>query len=257
VGAGDIAICGSAGAQATARLLDGIFGIVFTLGDNVYPYGSHDLFRDCYDPTWGRHRARTRPSPGNHDFQQDGGAGYYAYFGSNAGPAGLGYYSYPAGGWHVVSLNSTLHSSRGTPQYEWLRTDLAANRSPCILAYWHHPLFTSGPNGSHPHMREIWELLHEAGADVVLNGHDHLYERFAPQDAHGRLDPVRGIREFIVGTGGGTLYQVRAPHPNSEVRDSGTFGVLRLTLRARGYDWEFVPVQGQSFRDFGSAPCVQ
>ncbi|HEX7779362.1 MAG TPA: metallophosphoesterase, partial [Vicinamibacterales bacterium] len=202
-GAGDIGECGSAGPEATARLLDGIDGTVFTAGDNAYPRGSAAEFANCYDPTWGRHKHRTRPTPGNHDYEGDPNAlAYYDYFGENAGPRGLGYYSYPVGSWRVYSLNSELIGSAAGGQAQWLREELARFPTPCAAAVWHKPLFTSGPNGPNPHMQETWRILYNANVDVVLNGHDHVYERFAPQDPDGRPDNARGIRQFTVGTGG-------------------------------------------------------
>ena len=256
VGAGDIAACGSGEAEATARLLDGLPGTVFTLGDNVYMEGSAQTYRDCYGPTWGRHRARTRPTAGNHDWNSDGGAAYFDYFGPAAGPRGLGYYSYELGSWHILALNSNLHGNAGSAQHAWVQADLTANRSQCTLAYWHHPRFSSGPNGSDTNMRDIWRLLQNAGAELVLSGHDHGYERFAPQDADGRLDPARGIRQFVVGTGGYRLYEQRGGLPNVDMRDDRTWGVLNLTLHPSGYTWEFVPIAGQSFRDNGTAACT-
>jgi len=239
--------------QATARLLDTIGGTVFALGDNAYFQGTRENYRDCYEPTWGRHKARTRPVPGNHEYESPGAAPYFEYFGVNAGPVGLGYYSYEVGSWHVIALNSNINVSASSTQAGWLRSDLAAQSTTrCSLAYWHHPLFSSGPNGDNAQMRDVWRILQEAGVDVVLSGHDHLYERFAPQDQDGRPDAVRGIRQFTVGTGGAVLYSVAAPRPNSEVRISA-FGVLRLTLAPDRYDWEFVPVSGA--RDAGTATC--
>ncbi|HEU5097776.1 MAG TPA: metallophosphoesterase [Roseiflexaceae bacterium] len=256
VGAGDIALCGSDGAEATARLLDGIEGMVFTLGDNAYEAGTPEQFRDCYDPTWGRHKARTRPSPGNHDYGTPGAAGYYDYFGEQAGPERRGYYSFDLGAWHIVSLNSEIAAGPESAQAQWLRDDLAAHPAACTLAYWHKPLFSSGSvHGNDPHMRAIWQILASAGADVVLGGHDHVYERFAPQDADGAADP-QGMREFVAGAGGSNLYGIGQVQPNSEVRGTGTFGVLKLTLHATSYDWEFVPVEGGAFSDAGSAACV-
>jgi hypothetical protein len=241
-----------ANAEATARLLDGIGGTVFTLGDHAYFQGTAQEFRDCYDPTWGRHRARTRPVPGNHDYESPVAAPYFAYFGASAGPTGLGYYSFDLGAWHVVAMNSNIAIQAGSAQWSWLRQDLAANRSKCLLAYWHHPLFTSGPDGSTTAVRDIWRLLYEAGAELVLNGHEHLYERFAPQDPDGRSDAGQGIRQIIVGTGGAVLYSPLAPVANSDVRLSA-FGVLKLTLVTDGYQWEFVPVSGRA--DAGAASC--
>lgn len=244
------------GADATASLLDGIEGVVFTTGDHAYDSGTAREFRNCYGPTWGRHRARTRPSPGNHDYRTAGAAPYYAYFGENAGPPGRGYYSYDVGAWHIVSLNSNLRAEARSEQERWLRTDLVAHPTRCTLAYWHHPVFSSGPHGNSPRMLALWSVLYEFGVDVVVNGHDHHYERFAPQAPDGALDLSRGIREFIVGTGGADLYDVHTPRANSEVQNDTTWGVLKLTLRAASYDWEFIPVAGETFRDKGTASCV-
>jgi hypothetical protein len=253
-GAGDIGLCGSPAVAATAQLLDRVPGIVFTTGDNAYPNGSAANFRDCYEPHWGRHKDRTLPTPGNHDYETPGAAGYYNYFGSSAGPSGLGYYSYDAGSWHVIAVNSEIPVSTGSAQLQWLRADLQANRSPCTVAYWHRPLFTSGPNGPHPQMHELWRTLHEFNADLVITGHDHLYERFAPQDPDGRRDTARGIRQITVGTGGGPLYTPVTSAPNSE-RLGSVHGILKLTLSDGTYHWEFVPVPGASFSDAGQGSC--
>ena len=256
VGAGDIASCDERGDEKTARLLDGIAGTVFTVGDNAYESGRAREYRRCYDPTWGRHKARTRPAPGNHDYRSSGGAPYYDYFGEKAGPAGRGYYSYDRGAWHVISLNSNVAAEEGSPQYEWLREDLAANPSECTVAYWHHAVFSSGEHGNDPTMAQIWKLLDESGVDVALVGHDHDYERFAPQNYDGTADP-NGIRQFVVGTGGRHLRPFVNVQDNSEVRDSNTHGVLKLTLHATSYDWKFVPESGKTFSDSGTAaPCV-
>jgi hypothetical protein len=194
VGAGDIAACGSDGAEATARLLDQIEGTVFTLGDNAYESGTAEQFRDCYDPTWGRHKARTRPSPGNHDYVTPGAAAYYDYFGESAGPERRGYYSFELGAWHIVSLNSEIDAGPDSAQAQWLATDLAAHPVACTLAYWHKPIFSSGSvHGNDPHMRPIWNILARAGADVVLSGHDHIYER---------TKPLQGVQYFVTGGGG-------------------------------------------------------
>jgi acid phosphatase type 7 len=253
VGAGDVAMCGIPEVEMTARLLDGIPGTVMALGDLAYPRGSANDFATCYEPTWGRVKGRTRPAPGNHDYETPGAAAYYAYFGENAGPAGLGYYSYRAGAWLVLSLNSNIPAGPDSPQAAWVRATLASNPAPCALAYWHHPVFSSGPNGSSAVMRDIWTILQQGGADVVVSAHDHLYERFAPQDAAGRADP-RGLREFVAGTGGAHLYAPKAIIRNSEVISS-THGVLKLTLKAESYEWQFVPIAGKSFIDFGTAAC--
>ena len=254
VGAGDIGVCGSSAAAATGQLLDRVGGTVFTTGDNAYPNGSEANFRDCYEPHWGRHRARTRPVPGNHEYEAGGGAPYFSYFGDNAGPFGLGYYSYRAGPWHVVALNSEVPSGPGSAQMQWLRTELSGARSQCTLAYWHKPLFSSGPHGPNASMREIWRVLYEFDADVVISGHDHLYERFAPQDPDGRADSMRGIRQFTVGTGGAALYGPRGSAPNSQAFGSVN-GVLKLTLADGSYQWEFLPIPGAAFSDAGVGQC--
>ena len=264
VGAGDIANCditGGSGAQATARLLDRIPGTVFTVGDHAYPSGTAKQFKECYDLSWGRHKARTRPSPGNHDYLTGNGKPYYDYFGDIAGPERRGYYSYKLGDWHIISLNSFIPADRGSDQIEWLRKDLSDNRTACTLAYWHTPAFSSGPHGSEAQtttrVLELWRVLYEFGADVVINGHDHDYERFAPQDPKGKPDPKKGIREFVVGTGGGGLYDFRQVRPNSEARSNRSYGVLKLTLGATDYTWQFVPGAGEPFQDTGTSPCVQ
>jgi acid phosphatase type 7 len=255
VGAGDIATCPSAEDEATADLLDDINGTVFTSGDNAYPDGTETNFENCYEPSWGRHKARTYPSPGNHEYHIPGASGYFDYFGAAAGDPSEGYYSYNLGDWHVVVLNSNIAAESGSAQHEWLRADLASNRASCTVAYWHHPLFSSGHHGNQPSMKPTWEALYAANVDVVVNGHDHAYERFAPQDPSGAADTTRGIREFVVGTGGAELRPFKTMQPNSEVRNADTHGVLKLTLNANSYDWEFVPVTGESFTDSGSDSC--
>lgn len=256
-GAGDIALCGKylEGAEATARLLDSIPGPVFTAGDNTQASGTAAEFRDCFGPTWGRHLSRIRPSPGNHDYGTQDAGPYFEYFGAMAGPPGRGYYSYDLGAWHIVSLNSNVSTSPGSPQIAWLRADLEANRHrACTAAYWHHPLVSSGTNGGSRHVRDIWEVLYEYGVEIVMNGHDHIYQRYAPQDPSARLDPARGIRQFVVGTGGCYVYGIERPQPNVEA-EASVHGVLRLTLRPDGYDWEFVAVPGAGFSDRGSGAC--
>ena len=254
VGAGDIANCNLiGGAHATAALLDGIAGTVFTLGDHAYEQGTAEDFRRCYEPTWGRHKARTRPTPGNHDYRTNRGRPYFEYFGAAAGSDERGYYSFDLGDWHIISLNSSLPRPA---QVKWLREDLAAHPVDCVLAYWHAPVYSSGPHTADTAMREIWSILYKAGADVVLNGHDHIYERFAPQDDKGRADAEHGIREFIAGTGGGGVYKIGKIASNSEVRNNNAYGVLKLTLSPGRYAWEFVPIPGAQFRDEGTASCV-
>jgi hypothetical protein len=256
VGAGDIAKCEIlGGAISTARLLDHIPGTVFTAGDNAYDTGSAEDFEKCYNPTWGRHKARTRPTPGNHDWRADRGRSYFAYFGENAGPPGLGYYSYDLGAWHIISLNSVIDARENSDQGRWLKADLETAASDCILAYWHAPLFSSGPHGSDRSVRDLWRLLYDAGAEIIINGHDHDYERFAPQNPDGKADPDRGIREFVVGTGGGGVYRFKPPVRNSEIRDNSTYGVLKLTLSPGRYAWEFVPATAGGFSDSGTGTC--
>ncbi|MEA2585861.1 MAG: acid phosphatase type 7 [Thermomicrobiales bacterium] len=259
VGAGDIASCSSDNDEATARLLDGIGGTIFTLGDNVYSDGTAKQFADCYNPTWGRHKHRTRPASGNHDYHTDAAAGYFGYFGAVAGNPTEGWYSYDLGDWHIVVLNSNCGDvggcDSGSPQERWLRADLASNPALCTLAYWHHPRFSSGEHGDDKNVSAFWEALYDAGADVVLSGHDHHYERFAPQDPDGRNDSERGIVSFVVGTGGRSLRDSDDTKRNSVVRDSETYGVIELTLRPDGYGWRFVPVEGQTFTDVGSGAC--
>jgi hypothetical protein len=247
-------MCGLPGAEATARLLDRIAGTVFTTGDNAYPSGTETDFRTCYGPTWGRHRERTRPTPGNHDYETPGAAAYFAYFGANAGPPGLGYYTYTAGSWQVIALNSEIDVGAGSPQGLWLRSILQQGGAICSVAYWHRPLFNSGQHGESGDLRAVWRVLSEFGVDLVINGHEHFYERFAPQTPDGVLDRARGIRQFTVGTGGGHLLPVAAGRANSEMIGSA-WGVLVLTLNDGSYQWEFRPVAGASFSDTGVGEC--
>jgi hypothetical protein len=260
VGAGDIADCKVLSPAAkTAVLLDHIEGTVFTLGDDAYENGTAREFADCYGPTWGRHKARTRPAVGNHEYRTAHASAYYDYFGSAAGDRTKGYYSYDLGAWHILVVNSNCAEvggcNAGSPQEQWVRTDVAAHPAPCTLAMWHHPRYSSGEHGDDRTMHDIWQALYEGGAEVVLSGHDHDYERFSPQDADSKPDPVRGIRQFVAGTGGRDLYKWEHRDVDSEVKNNQTFGVLKLTLHPDGYDWEFIPVEGESFRDSGSAKC--
>jgi acid phosphatase type 7 len=259
VGAGKIGACDTLGDEDTARLLDGIPGTVFTAGDNAFSDGTVAQFQDCYDPTWGRHKARTMPAPGKHDYDTVGASGYFGYFGATAGAPAKGYYSYDRGVWHIVSLNSMCEKVGGceatSPMLTWLEQDLAANPRACTLAYFNHSLFSSGHHGNQTKVRPIWDVLHAANADVVMNGRDHDYERFAPQDPSGAADPARGIREFVVGTGGAHHVPFETVQPNSEVRNANTYGVLKLTLHQSSYEWQFVPVEGQTFTDSGTTNC--
>lgn len=251
VAAGDIASCSSSYRdEATAKLVERISGTVLTLGDQAYPDGSTANYR-CYDASWGKFKSRTRPTPGNHEYHASGARPYFAYFGSRAGPWGKGYYSFNLGSWHIVSLNSEKLSSA---QESWLKSDLAANRNKCALAFWHKPLFTSGRHAPATEMRSLFRILYNAGADIVLSGHNHQYERFAPQTPDGKADPGKGIAEFVAGTGGaGTLYDFRSTKPNSKTRYKG-YGVLRLDLNPTSYSYSFVPLSG-SFKDSGSGTC--
>ena len=252
VGAGDIASCDRDGDERTARLLDDIPGTVFVAGDNVYPDGSLVHYQNCYDPSWGRHKVRTRPVPGNHEYETPGAQGYFDYFGEVAGNRSTGYYSYDLGAWHILALNTQFTGREGSPQADWVQRDLEAHPRPCTLAIWHVPVF--GPDSSSVRMQYVYKLLYNAGAELVINGHEHNYQRFAPQTDEGVADPERGVREFIVGTGGVGIGGRDVAIPNREVFYEGGPGVLKLTLYAESYDWKFIPVDG-SFTDSGSASC--
>ena len=245
--------------RATSDLLvGGGYEAVLALGDIQYEVGAGDAFEASYDASWGRVKPVTRPVPGNHEYRTAGAAGYFEYFGAGAGDPTTGYYSYGLGNWHVVALNSNCAAvggcDAGSAQERWLRADLAAHPSHCTLAYWHHPRYSSGRHGSDSSYVAFWQALVDADADLVLVGHDHDYERFAPQDAGGRRDLERGIREFVVGTGGKNLRQFTRVSPNSEARDATSLGVLELTLGANAYEWRFRAAVG-SFTDSGSASC--
>ena len=267
VGAGDIASCTQDNDVLTAELIDAVVSstagevVVFTAGDNVYEDGTLEEYEQCYDPTWGRHKARTRPAPGNHDYGTGNADGYFAYFGAGAGDPALGYYSYDLGAWHIIVLNTSDHCrlipcSQGSPQEAWLRSDLAAHPSLCTLAIWHDPLFSSGSvHGNSDHVKHFWEALYQFGADLVVNGHEHNYERFAPQTPDGALDLDYGLRQFIVGTGGESHYQEGPFLDNSEAASGNTYGVMKLTLHAAGYDWEFISEERGTFRDSGGGTC--
>ena len=250
VGAGDISECESDGDEFTAQLLDAIPGTVFTTGDNAYEEGTIDEFNNCYGPTWGRHKDRTKPVPGNHEYLTSEASGYFEYF--NNVPS---YYAYDLGSWRIYALNSEIDISENSPQMSWLKEDLAANPAQCVLAYWHQPRWSSGTHhGSDEDYQSLWQILYEAGVELVLNGHEHHYERFAEMNANGEaVSP--GLREIVVGTGGRDLYEFGSPLPASEVRNDSTFGVLKVTLRADRYDWEFIPIAGSNFTDSGSTIC--
>ncbi len=265
VGAGDIAGCEDlSGAKATARLIEGIPGTVFAAGDLAYDLGTYAEFEKCYEPTWGRFKNRTRPAPGNHDYDGSQASGYFQYWNRQAGEPDKGYYSYDLGVWHIVVLNTNClvralgGCEQGSREEAWLHEDLAKHTNACILAYGHHALFSSGwlaQHARHTELRPFWKDLYAAHADLVLAGHEHSYERFAPQDPDGRADPEHGIREIVVGTGGRSHTPLAIPQPNSEVRNVDTFGVLKLTLASDKYSWEFVPEAGKTFRDSGEGIC--
>lgn len=274
--AGDIA-CGSSElgtsgvgecrSVATSNLLLAQrFAKVLPLGDLQYPCGSLADFEHVYDPSWGRVKALTRPAAGNHEYETAGtgcdltghAQGYFTYFGRAAGAPDHGYYSFDVGTWHLIALNSNCTAvggcDFGSPQERWLKRDLASHHRKCTLAYWHHPRFSSGPNGDEPQSDAFWRDLYAARADVVLSGHDHDYERFAPQNPDQRPDR-RGIREFVVGTGGKSHFPFVTKQANSQMRNADTYGVLVLTLHPKSYAWRFVPEAGATFTDSGSAGC--
>ena len=265
VGAGDIAECPTEGDEATAAVLDAVVAehpdaVVFTTGDNAYQDGSYQEFLDCYDPSWGRHKERTRPAVGNHEFKQTKAEGYHRYWGDRGGPFDLYYYSYDVGSWHIVVLNSECHrvgctfDSDDGEQVEWLDGDLEASEAECTIAIWHHPRWSSGRYGNDPATATLWEVLSDHDAEIVLNGHEHLYERFEPMAADGTLDRARGIRQFTVGTGGGNLRGFEDLAPNSAARGS-EHGVLKLALGEGTYQWEFLAVEGASLSDAGTGTC--
>jgi PKD domain-containing protein/calcineurin-like phosphoesterase family protein len=263
--AGDIGDCTRLGDDSTAMLLDTLAGVVVPLGDDAYENGTLDEYNNCYAPTWGRQKARTTPIPGNHDYNTPGAPGYYGYFGAAAGDPAKGYYSFTLGSWFVIILNTgtdqPVNYEAGSPQEQWLRSELASHSQACVLTMFHHPRFSTIKDRSPItyYTTAIWNALYEYGADLVLNGHDHAYQRFAPQKPDGTRDDTHGIRQIAVGTGGGeTLYSWADTLPagsNIEVRDNHTHGILKLTLRAGGYDWKFVPASGATFTDSGSGTC--
>ena len=284
LGAGDIGECGIPWAPKTAALIDTIPGTVFTLGDNAYPYGRDIDYANCYAPSWGKFKKRTHPVPGNHDYQENlpstdpdtTARGYFGYFGVAAGNGPVGNYSYDVGAWHIVVLNSSFEEKQilgrvldTTAQLSWLDADLAAHPTPCALAMWHHPRFSSGVvHGSDTRMTSFWQHLYNAGVDVVLSGHEHNYERFAPQTPDGTADPARGIREFVVGTGGGgydSLDVTKVTHAGNSEVGSVDHGVIKFTLMSGSYHWEFIPVgytlpvdqtpPEYSHTDSGTASC--
>ena len=272
IGAGDIGECGPPlnlqHARRTAETIDTIPGTVFTLGDNAYPDGTIADYGQCYAPTWGQFKKRTHPVPGNHEYAKGdtNGTGYFRYFGVAAHDQPTGWYSYDLGSWHIIVLNSSFEETIALgrvldlqTQLTWLRADLAAHPATCTLAMWHHPRFSSGVvHPDDPKMQDFWQVLYDAGADVILVGHQHSYERFAPQTPDGTADPARGIREFLVGTGGGgydSLDVAKVGTGNSEVGNQSVHGVLKLTLSDGSYQWQFIPTLSYSFTDSGTGTC--
>lgn len=266
VGAGDIAGCGAAlaGAEATAKLIEKIPGEVFASGDLAYEHGNAAEFHECYGTTWGRFKERTHPTPGNHEYGTPEARDYFRYWGERAGPVGKGYYSFDLGVWHIVALNSNCDApglggcAAGSPEETWLKKDLSEHAGSCIIAFGHHALFSSGifrTHAVHPELKAIVQDLYAAHADLLLVGHEHSYERFAPQDPDGKIDPEHGIREIVVGTGGRSHDPLGFAMDNSEVRNMDTFGVIKVTLMPHGYTWEFVHVEGATFTDSGSGVC--
>jgi hypothetical protein len=274
IAVGDIAVCGSNGDEATARLVDSLLtvdsvagarAVVITIGDNAYPSGGSgpaDALKRCFSPSWGSPRIMSaiHPSPGNHDYDSGSGDPYFAYFGDRAGPPGKGYYSFDAGEWHIVSLNSELYFGRGSPaearaQEAWLRKDLRDHGKACTMAYFHRPFFSSGSHSGTGEMRALWTILYDAGADLVLNGHEHDYERFLPQNPDGAADAVHGMTQIVAGTGGSKLRGLRRPFAaNSAVRINGHFGVLKVALGKGQYRHAFLDTEGRVW-DAGSGKC--
>src|SRR5579883_2213133 len=252
------------GAGDTAKLIESIPGSVFAAGDLAYQNGTYEEFLKCYEPTWGEFKARTHPVPGNHEYNGSSANGYFRYWGKHAGDPNKGYYSYDLGTWHIVALNTNCDvpqlggCGEGSPEETWLKQDLAAHPNACILAYGHHARFSSGffeKHAQHPELTEFWQDLFDAHADLILAGHEHSYERFAPQNPEGDPDPEHGIREIVVGTGGRSHTPLGFAKPNSQVRDDRTYGVLKLTLSPGKYRWEFIPEPGKTFHDSGEGVC--
>ena len=263
--AGDIADCRknlpaeSMAAKTAELIMSGLAkdskALVITLGDNTYPVGRPEEFSECYEPTWGQFKSHTLPSPGNHDYGMPLALGYYNYFDELAGPDRRGYYRKTVGHWSLISLNSNLDGAQMQEQLSWLKEELKENKSACTLAFWHHPFVSSGGHGNNAVMKDAWKMLADAKADIVLASHDHNYERVAPINANGEQDNKNGIRSFVVGTGGTKLTPLFFSKPTTEVRDNLTHGVLKLTLGSKSYDWEFLPVAGQTFTDKGHGVC--
>lgn len=253
--AGDIADCARPGAGLTAALLDTLPGYILVLGDNAYWSGSEAEYQNCYAPTWGRHLSRTLAAAGNHDYRTPGASSYFAYFGARAGERGRGYYAADLGGWRLLVLNSGQPMQPGSEQERWLREELSGRPSSCSLAVIHHPRFSSGVHGSNRSIAPLWRALQEAGVELMLSGHDHIYERFLPMTADGVVDPAHGVRQFVVGTGGARHTGLVATAHGSVTRLSNQWGVLRLRLRAASYEWDFITAPGGVSLDHGGDRC--
>lgn len=241
-------------------LVNGDFDALLALGDLQYNSGSLSDFNEVYDPSWGRVKSITHPVVGNHEYGQSNASGYFQYFGSRAGPAGKGWYSFDLGSWHIVAINSECDQiggcGTGSPEETWLRNDLAAHPAGCTIAMWHKGRYSSGHDGDNTFMQPMWADLSNAGVEILLSGHSHDYERFAPQDASGHLDTSNGVRQFIVGTGGAFFTGLgNSRDPNSQASQNTTYGVLQLTLRSGAYDWKFLPEAGKSYSDSGTTSC--
>jgi acid phosphatase type 7 len=257
---GDIARCSDDGDEETAEIVETVpDATVLALGDLAYNNGSAEDFEECYDPSWGAFRDRTRPVPGNHEYRTDEAQPYYDYFGSRAGESGKGWYSFDLGEWHIVALNSNCDDvgcDEGSEQEQWLRADLEENAARCTLAFWHAPRFSSGAeHGGTRSVKDLWQVLLDNDVELLLAGHEHLYERTAPLDEDGNVDEQNGVRQFVVGTGGGNFYPLGERITGSEAAIVDVNGVLRMTLEPGGYDWEFVPVEAGADSDTGTGEC--
>ena len=258
VGAADIARCDANKDEATAALINGIPGTVFAAGDLAYSGSAATDITDCYGPSWGQFKNRTDPAIGNHEYEIPGATSYWNYWGSAAGTPGQGWYAFNLGTWRIYVLNANCDKvacNSGSPQETWLRADLAANPRQCVAAIWHQPLYSSS-YGTINAVRPFWQALYDYHAEIIINGHSHNYERFAQMDPTGAPAPGRGLKEFVVGTGGASPYAFTYTPANSELRNSGAFGVIKFTLKQGSYDWQFIPVAGQTFTDSGSGTCV-
>lgn len=260
--AGDIAKgTADSGEALTARLIESRKGLVITAGDNAYDSGTLAEFEAYYEPTWGRFLNRTRATPGNHEYYTPGARGYYDYFGWRAGPDRRGYYSFKVGSWRIYALDSeacetSVGCGPGSPQFTWLKQKLARHGARCSMAVFHTPLFSSGYHGNEPRVRPLYRLLYKAGAELIVNGHEHDYERLAPARPDGTVDRKKGVQQIIAGTGGAPLRAKGAREArHSRVFSDEAWGVLKVQLRKRSYTWKFLPVEGETFTDRGTRRC--